>query len=159
MKHAMKQQPVRQLPKIMWWLGYGGLIPFFVLTVALLMGISPPLLEDGRLGWWLAAYAAVVLSFIGAVHWGVALGMQDRLEESELGKLLLFSVVPTLVAWFSLLLPTYLTLFVLAALVVFAYFADSVLLFRKLAPGYGKMRLHLTVIVSLLLVAAGVAVS
>ncbi|MEZ5452986.1 MAG: DUF3429 domain-containing protein [Thiothrix sp.] len=158
MKHAMRQHPVKQLPNIIWWLGYGGLIPFFALTAALLLDISVPLPGDGKLGWWLAAYAAVVLSFIGAVHWGVALGMQDRLEESELGKLLLFSVIPTLVAWFSLLLPTHLTLYVLAALIVFAYFADSVLLFRKLAPGYGRMRLHLTIIVALLLGASGVAV-
>jgi hypothetical protein len=149
---------VKQLPNMMWWLGYGGLIPFFILTLALLLGIPLPFLDQARLGWWLAAYAAVVLSFIGAVHWGVALGMQDRLEESELGKLLLFSVVPTVVAWFSLLLPINITLFVLAVLIVLAYFADSVLLFKKLSPGYGKMRLHLTVIVALLLFAAGVAV-
>lgn len=150
---------MKQLPKIMWWLGYGGLIPFFVLTVALLLGKPLLFLDQARLGWWLAAYAAVVLSFIGAVHWGVALGMQDRLQESELGKLLLFSVVPTVVAWFALLLPTNITLLVLAVLIVMAYFADSVLLFRKLAAGYGRMRLHLTVIVTLLLFAAGVALS
>ncbi len=150
---------MKPLPKVMWWLGYGGLLPFFVLTVALLLKTSVPLLENVRLDWWLAAYAAVVLSFIGAVHWGVALGMQDRLEERELAKLLLFSVVPTVVAWFALLVPINIALLVLAALIVFAYFADSILLFGKLSPGYGKMRLHLTVIVVVLLVIAGVAVS
>ncbi len=149
----------KPLPKVMWWLGYGGLIPFFVLTVILLLGISLPGLESARLGWWLATYAAVVLSFIGAVHWGVALGMQDRLAENELAKLLLFSVLPTVVAWFSLLLPIHYTLYVLAALIVLAYIADSILLFSKLTGDYGRMRLHLTIIVTLLLVAAGVTVS
>ncbi|WGZ92516.1 MAG: DUF3429 domain-containing protein [Candidatus Thiothrix putei] len=151
-------QPKRALPKVMWWLGYGGLLPFFALTVALLLGSDLPLLENVRLDWWLAAYAAIILSFLGAVHWGVALGMQDTLNERDLGKLLLFSVVPSVLAWFALLLPIQVALFVLAGLVVFAYVVDASLLFGKLASDYGKMRLHLTVIVTLLLAAAGVAV-
>lgn len=151
-------QPKRALPKVMWWLGYGGLVPFFALAVALLLGSDLPLLENVRLDWWLAAYAAIILSFLGAVHWGVALGMQDTLNERELGQLLMFSVVPSVLAWFALLLPIQWALFVLAGLVVFAYVVDALLLFGKLASDYGKMRLHLTVIVTLLLAAAGVAV-
>lgn len=151
-------QPKRSLPQLMWWLGYGGLVPFFVLTVAILLSADVPLLENARLDWWLAAYAAIILSFLGAVHWGVALGMQDTLTESELGKLLLFSVVPSVLAWFALLLPIKIALWVLASLIVLAYLVDSRLLFNKLAADYGKMRLHLTIIVALLLVAAGVAV-
>ena len=152
-------QPKRALPTVMWWLGYGGLVPFFALTVALLLGMDVPLLESVRLDWWLAAYAAIILSFLGAVHWGVALGLQDTVDERELGKLLLFSVVPSVLSWFALLLPIQLTLFVLAVLVVFAYIVDTVLLFKYLSADYGKMRLNLTVIVALLLVVAGVSVS
>ncbi|UOG90663.1 MAG: DUF3429 domain-containing protein [Candidatus Thiothrix sulfatifontis] len=151
-------QPKRALPRVMWWLGYGGLLPFFALTVALLLGVNVPLLESVRLDWWLAAYAGLILSFLGAVHWGVALGMQDTLNESELGQLLLFSVVPSVLAWLALLLPIQWALFVLAALIAFSYVVDALLLFEKLSSSYGKMRLHLTVIVVLLLVAAGVAV-
>ena len=151
--------PKRPLPRLMWWLGYGGLLPFAVLSVALLLGSSLPWLENVRLDWWLAAYAAIILSFLGAVHWGVALGMQDKLDEHDLGKLLLFSVVPSVLAWFSLLLPIKWALFLLAGLVVLAYIVDSLLLFKRLSADYGKMRLQLTVIVVLLLVAAGVAVS
>lgn len=150
---------MRVLPKIIWWLGYGGLLPFFILTGALLLGASLPFLENARLGWWLAAYAATVLTFIGAMHWIVALGMQNSLNERELAELLLFSVVPTMVAWFALLLPINITLFVLAGLIIVAYVADSVLLFRKLEPGYQKMRLHLSVIVTLLLLLAGTVAS
>ncbi|OQX06794.1 MAG: DUF3429 domain-containing protein [Thiothrix lacustris] len=151
-------QPKRALPKVMWWLGYGGLVPFFALTVALLLGFGLPLLDGVRLDWWLAAYAAIILSFLGAVHWGVALGMQETLEARELSKLLLFSVVPSVLAWFALLLPVQVALFALAGLVILSYVADALLLFGKLSSGYGKMRLHLTVVVALLLVAAGVAV-
>lgn len=151
-------QPKRALPNVMWWLGYGGLVPFFALTVALLLGSGLPLLNNVRLDWWLVAYAAIIVSFLGAVHWGVALGMQDTLNERELGQLLMFSVVPSVLAWFALLLPIQWALFVLAGLVVFAYVVDALLLFGKLASDYGKMRLHLTVIVTLLLAAAGVAV-
>lgn len=149
----------KPLPQVMYWLGYGGLIPFFILTVALLLDISLPLPEAFRLDWWLAAYAAIVLTFIGAIHWGVALGMQDNLADAELGKLLLFSVIPSVVAWFSLLLPINIALLVLGVLTILAYVADSILLFDKLTSSYQKMRLHLTVIVTLLLFAAGVAVS
>ncbi|WP_228292214.1 DUF3429 domain-containing protein [Candidatus Thiothrix anitrata] len=150
-------QPKRALPKVMWWLGYGGLVPFFVLSVVLLLGSDVPLLEGVRLDWWLAAYAAIILSFLGAVHWGAALGMQDALSERELGKLLLYSVVPSVLAWFALLLPANITLLVMASLVIGAYVVDRLLLFPKLDSNYANLRLHLTVVVSLLLIAAATA--
>lgn len=149
----------KRLPKVMWWLGYGGLIPFFGLAVALLTGSGLPFLENFHSGWVLAAYTAVVLTFIGAMHWWVALDIQDGLQGSELGKLLALSLIPTMVAWFSLLLPVNIALFILAVLIILAYVADSVLLFNKIDEWYAKMRLHLSVIVALLLFAAGIVAS
>jgi Protein of unknown function (DUF3429) len=78
-------------------LGYAGLIPF----VALALG-----------AWWLdsawhtkclfalLAYSATILSFIGAIHWGLA--MRDA--SPSLG-LLVWGVIPSLIAWIALLLP------------------------------------------------------
>ena len=45
--------PKRSLPKLMWWLGYGGLVPFFALTVALLLGSGLPCWKTcGWIGGW-----------------------------------------------------------------------------------------------------------
>lgn len=149
----------RSLPKIMWWLGYGGLIPFFGMTFALLTDASIPFLENFHTGLVLAVYTAIVLTFIGAMHWWVSLDIQAALNGTDFGKLLALSLVPTMVAWFSVLLPLNIALFVLGVLIIVAYVADSVLLFDKIDEWYAKMRLHLSVIVTLLLFAAGVVTS
>jgi hypothetical protein len=146
----------KALPRLMWWLGYGGLIPFAAMLLVLLAGMRIPFLDSFPPGLVLATYTAVVLTFIGAMHWWVALDIQDGLQGTELGKLLALSLIPTMVAWFSLLLPVNITLFVLAALILLAYYADSVLLFDKIDGWYARMRLHLSGIVALLLVVAGV---
>ena len=54
------------------WLGYGGLIPFLALTPA-------SLLDHQHGAVWsdaLYAYGAIILSFIGALHWGLAMGLR-----------------------------------------------------------------------------------
>ena len=81
------------------WLGYGGLIPFLVLT--------PASLFDAHHAWtWsdaLFAYGAVILSFIGALHWGFAMALPG-LDASRRVRTLIWSVVPALIAWPALLL-------------------------------------------------------
>ena len=49
-------------------LGYGGLIPFVGLA-ALLWLVDRPL--QPWVGAGLAAYAALIVSFLGGVHWGI----------------------------------------------------------------------------------------
>ena len=81
------------------WLGYGGLIPFLVLTPASLL--------DAHHAWtWsdaLFAYGAIILSFIGALHWGFAMVLPG-LDASRRVRTLIWSVVPALIAWPALLL-------------------------------------------------------
>ena len=87
------------LPTSVAWLGYGGLLPF-----AALAGI----------GWWapgtplwgtaLLAYGAVILSFVGALHWGFAMA-QSGLSAPERTRCFIWSVVPSLMAWPATLLP------------------------------------------------------
>lgn len=150
---------MKVLPKVAWVLGYGGLIPFFALTVSLLSGGTglPQGWMGSHMSMWLAAYAAVILSFLGAVHWGVVLGMQERLTDAESNTLLIYSVIPAVLAWFALLLQGKTALLVMAVLIVAAYFVDRRLLLPKLNSNYANLCLHLTVIVALLLVAASVA--
>jgi hypothetical protein len=82
-------------------LGFAGLIPFAVGAALAVLG--PPSWRAWA-AFALAAYGAVILSFLGAVHWG--LGLRARPEEQphawpRLG----FGVVPALVGWLALLLP------------------------------------------------------
>lgn len=150
---------MKPLPRLAWLLGYGGLLPFFVLTIAVLLNAKLPLLGNARLDWWLVAYAAVILSFLGAVHWGVVIGLQDWLNERETRRMLFYSVLPALLAWFTLLLPVNIALLLMGILIVGAYIIDALWLFDRLKSDYGKLRLHLTIVAALLLFAAGVGIS
>jgi hypothetical protein len=76
------------------WLGYGGLIPF-VVGAALVWLIQPEWRPFTTAA--LSAYAAVIVSFLGGIHWGI--GFRDGTP-----RLFLWGVVPSLVAAATLLL-------------------------------------------------------
>jgi len=82
------------LPPAAAWMGYLGLLPFF--ATALGVWIGPVWLAG-----WLLAYGAIILSFVGAIHWGLVMG---RGEASA--AVFQASVVPALVGWAALLVPT-----------------------------------------------------
>jgi hypothetical protein len=50
-------------------------------------------------------YGGVVLSFLGAVHWGVALSW-PRMPKTQLWQVYGWGVLPPLLAWVALLLPS-----------------------------------------------------
>lgn len=85
-------------PRAVAWLGYGGLLPFVV--PAALMWAVP--------GWqsWLHPalldYGAVILSFVGALHWGRAMALPEQ-PGTPAGGMYAWSVVPSLLAWLALL--------------------------------------------------------
>jgi len=69
--------PSGPTPPAVAWLGYGGLLPFLALAATGLWAPGTP--------WWsaaLLAYGAVILSFVGALHWGFAMA-QSGLSASE----------------------------------------------------------------------------
>jgi hypothetical protein len=80
------------------WLGAGGLIPFAVLALALWWPASG---QQGAISHALASYGATIASFLGAIHWGLA--MRDR-SGAGAGPYL-WGVTPSLLAWLALLLP------------------------------------------------------
>jgi len=80
------------------WLGAGGLIPFVVLALALWWPASG---QQGAISHALAGYCATIASFLGAIHWGLA--MRDR-SGAGAGPYL-WGVTPSLLAWLALLLP------------------------------------------------------
>jgi hypothetical protein len=91
-------RPESSLPSGASALGYGGLVPFVaaVLGIALLEG--EPRAFAARA---LLAYGAVILSFLGAVHWGLLLAR----PASDAPRRLLAGVLPALAGWVALLLP------------------------------------------------------
>jgi hypothetical protein len=97
MSGADAESAVAAVPAMASRLGYAGLVPFVA-------GALLCLLPDPAWGAFgerlLIGYAAVILSFMGAVHWGVALG-----EPALAPRLYLVSVLPALLAWVALLIP------------------------------------------------------
>ena len=149
---------MKSLPLSAWLLGYAGILPFLLLYLILLF--NPAMLDIyiSHIGLWLLAYAAVILSFLGAVHWGVALSKIDHLSPLTINLLFGYSVLPSILAWLALLLPVKIAFYVMASLILLAYVVDKLLLFELLNSQYQRLRLHLTIAVSVLLVATGFAV-
>ena len=93
-----------------WLVGLAGLLPF---AGAALAFFAAPDSWSGFAEGALIAYGAVILSFLGAVHWGLAL--RAPVEEAPMGPArLTLGVVPALIGWVALLLPDVFALPVLA---------------------------------------------
>lgn len=131
------------------WLGYGGLMPFLVL--------APASLLDSHNAWtWsdaLFGYGAVILSFVGALHWGFAMVLPG-LDEGRRVRTLIWSVVPSLVAWPALLLAPAEAAALMVPAFVLHYLQDRRLSrIASLPSWYLPLRLRLTLLASLSLTA------
>lgn len=98
-----------RLPFPLLWLGLGGLVPFVACT-ALALGGGPfaGLAEDALL-----AYGAVILAFLGAVHWGLALAAPQ--DEAAARARLTLGVLPALIGWAALVSPNWIGFGILVA--------------------------------------------
>jgi hypothetical protein len=131
------------------WLGNLGLLPFFALALATWLPVAPP--HTGLPAWLLVGYAAVILSFLGAVHWGFAL-LTPGLTRAQARQALLWSVVPSLLGWLALALalgglPPAVVLLLLIADFVLCRLMDGALLrvFTTAPAWYLPLRTRLTV--------------
>ena len=81
------------------WLGAAGAIPFVASSAATLF-----LAGENRLFavHTLLTYGAVILSFLGGIHWGLAIAGPRR---ERLWIRLVVSVIPSLMGWAALLTP------------------------------------------------------
>lgn len=108
-------------------LGAGGLVPF--VGLAIVLWLVPP--EPGA---WVAlalvAYAALIVSFLGGIHWGVAMA-RGLATAGHLA----WGVAPSLLAWPALLMPAHAALPWLGLLLIVCYAVD-----RRLyaAAGLGR---------------------
>lgn len=150
------QEPVRSMGFVPLWMGYLGLIPFVVLAFCLVTGFDLQFGGSFDPIAGLLNYAAIIISFIGAVHWGLALAGTESGAGKKTG--FAYSVVPALAAWALLFLSDRTAMFGMALLVTGLYFMDRLLLSGSLFVGYLRLRLHLTIVVTLSLVAGALVV-
>ena len=131
------QVPVPRLAQV---LGYAGLIPFVVLAA---MALTLSATEQALATFALRAYAVTIVSFLGAIHWGLAM------RQSPVNPLLLWwGIAPSLVGWVSLLLVPAAASLILAATLWLCFLVD-----RRVYPAFGlrdwlRMRLVLTTVAS-----------
>jgi len=133
----------RRIPVAALVLGAGGLVPFFMLSVAPLFDLSAIAPWDRLIRGSLAAYAALIASFLGGIRWGLALEERDAARQAVL---LAGSVLPALVAWVAMALPRPHDLTLLIALFLGLAVADVRLAMKGGIPRwFGTLRLALSV--------------
>ncbi|MEM9171771.1 MAG: DUF3429 domain-containing protein [Pseudomonadota bacterium] len=128
-------------------LGYAGLIPFVGLGVAAVLELSLPIASVTAL----LFYAATILSFLGALQWGLAIAAPHRTHAATL---FVASVIPSLIAWSALLVSiraTRVGLAMMAAGFVGWYLWERVSSWSDYPGWFQRLRGTLTTIVSITL--------
>ena len=145
---AAHEKPIEQLVN---QLSYAGLLPFVGLT-ALMWLVQVDLLPFVAVA--LSAYAAVIVSFLGGVHWGIGFMQGAAAPRFHF----VWGVVPSLLAWLALVMPGYAALPFLGLVLVACYAVD-----RKTYPAAGlsrwlPLRLRLTVVATVSCVLGAAAI-
>lgn len=153
--------PSAGLPPMAWKLGHAGLIPF-VLGAVLVWLVTPDAHPYAASA--LSAYGAVIVSFLGGIHWGLAMRMPGPAQgaatapaqtplEAQNGALgtstLVWGITPSLLAWVGVLMPPHAGLFILGLAIIGCYLVD-----RRRYPLHGvqawlTLRFRLTAVASL----------
>ncbi|KAL4434086.1 hypothetical protein ABPG75_000527 [Micractinium tetrahymenae] len=140
------------VPAITKFLGFSGALPFWVFSPAIAQHLPLDLIVDpGMLanpGLLQVGYGATILSFLGGVHWGLAMtNVGGELGYKMAEQRFLWSVLPCLMAWPTVAMPVPHAAGLQAALLTAVYFVDRSWAKRGLLPPwYMKMRLPLTVL-------------
>ena len=143
-------------PQLAVLLGYAGLVPFVggALGIWVIpMGWRPFVLAA------LLGFAAVILAFMGAIHWGLAMRAEETDENAKLQ--LGLSVIPPLLGWAARAggLPMGLSLPIFLFAFIGLYLADMHAVRVGLAPQwYPALRTPLTLVVCLSLLVAWASV-
>ncbi len=120
-------------------LGLGGLLPFFTSAY---LSFSADIKSSAMGLLSLGTYGAVILSFLGGIRWGLVLNNKSQVQKWAP---LTWSVVPSLIAWPALLLPSRYMLSVLAVGFLFQYAMDNeAIKAKKMPTWFGRLRLILT---------------
>jgi Protein of unknown function (DUF3429) len=125
--------------------GLLGLLPFWGLAFADLWATGDWVFSVSA---HLVNYAALILTFVGAIWWGIALNAPHGLFGlASRGFLFGWSLVPCLLAWFLLTLDRQMALVGFAALLVLQLLLDFIFLWRAqlIARWFWQLRVVLTI--------------
>ena len=144
-----------RVPPAAIWLGASGAIPFVILAVAGAL-LGAPLREQAHFA--LTAYGAVILSFLGGVHWGLAIaGVRPTPSGAVIFARLAVSTVPSLIGWVALLITGPEGFLALSAAFISLGIIDWYASREALVPAwYPKLRWPLTIVVTACLMLAAV---
>ena len=123
-------------------LGYAGLLPF-VAGAALIWIVRAD--AHPYVAAALSAYAAVILSFLGGIHWGF--GMRSAAAAAP--SLFTWGVVPSLIAWVAVVMPPYAGLVVQGVGLIACYAVDRRVYPQHRAAAWLTLRFRLTGVASL----------
>lgn len=134
-----------------WVLGYLGLVPFAFLAFVSLLAKGA---LQNSLIFALLAYGATILSFLGAIHWGLAL----RESPMPPATMLAWGVIPSLWSWVALMAGSTTGLWLIAIGLWVCFAVDW-----RVYPRFGLktwmgMRLALTAVASFACVVASLGV-
>lgn len=122
-------------------LAYAGLLPF-VFGAALLWIVRPD--AHPYVAAALSAYAGVIVSFLGGIHWGLGF----RAQPADPARFV-WGVVPSLVAWIAVVMPPYAGLVVHGVMLVVCYVVDRRIYPIHASASWLTLRFRLTVTASL----------
>ena len=122
-------------------LAYAGLLPFAggALLVWLVRADAHPYVTLA-----LSAYAAVVVSFLGGIHWGLAMR-----HSSPPTLWLVWGVLPSLVAWVAVVMPPSAGLVIHGLMLLACYAVDRRLYPQQGAAGWLGLRFRLSAVAAL----------
>ena len=137
-----------EVPRPALILGFAGLLPFVACAAGAWAVGGPGYLILITLQ---IEYGAIVLGFLGAVHWGLAMAEAAADNWRRLAP----AVLPALVGWTALMIPAPVGLLLLALGFAGMYFADRAAATANRAPEwYAALRKSLTLLVLLSLAAS-----
>ena len=125
-------------------LGYLGSLPFIALAVTISVANADAVVIAKSA---LYLYGAIILSFLGGLHWGRIASKETVISSDKW--ILLYSVVPSLIGWFSFLLKFFWshTAWMLIIGFLASYFMDRLFIKDGTFKSFmGSLRLNLTII-------------
>lgn len=122
-------------------LGYAGLLPFVLgaLLVWLVREEAHPYVALA-----LSAYGALIASFLGGIHWGLAFRQPEPPTPW-----LVWGVVPSLLAWVAVIMPPSAGLVILGLLLLACYAVDRRLYVQEGVAHWLTLRFRLSAVSSL----------
>ncbi len=131
-------------------LGYLGLLPFIVSSLLVWVPEYHHYAVQS-----LTIYAAVIVTFIGGVHWGLAMQTSKTFsnhDDQYIRKQFIFSVIPSLVAWLAVVVAQQYSLIILTICFVSFWYLEKTIFSKALENWYTTLRNHLTLVATLFIV-------